>query len=309
MVPREETVHLLALVRAHGGQWHRIATLVESAGTARGIVKGEVRPPNEFARRVQESVTSRHVDEAAKEVDTWSHRPNMKVWTVLDDEYPSSLRTIYNRPPFLFCRGRWKDDPDASGLAVVGTRKATRAGLLHARRMAEGLAQRGVTVISGLALGIDGAAHLATLDASGRTIAVLGSGLDQVYPRKHTRLADQIVESGGALISQFVPNHPPTRITFPLRNALMSGLGRGTIVIEAGAYSGAKMQARLALEHGRTVFFLASQVDQNPWAREYIKQGYRGGYPIVVESVDDALKALDPSADVHWQPNLLLSSL
>ena len=309
MVSRDETVHLLALVRAHGRQWHRIATLVESAGTARGIVEGEVRPPNEFARRVQESVTSRHVDEAAREVDAWSHRPNMEVWTVLDGEYPSSLRTIFNRPPFLFCRGQWKDDPDALGLAVVGTRKATRLGLSNARRMAGGLAQCGVTVISGLALGIDGAAHQAALDGGGRTIAVLGSGLDRLYPREHVGLADQIVESGGALISQFVPNHPPTRRTFPLRNALMSGLGRGTVVIEAGSHSGARMQARLALEHGRTVFLLASQVEQNSWAREYIEQGYRGGYPIVVESVDDALKALDPPAEAHWQQNLLLSAV
>ncbi len=304
----EESVYLLALVRAQGRQnWHRVATLVESAGTARGIVEGDVQPPNDFARRVQESVARRHVEEAAREVESWSQRPDMEVWTVLDEEYPSSLRTIYNRPPFVFCRGKWSDSPDADGLAVVGTRKATTEGLGRAREMAVGLAERGVTVISGLALGIDGAAHRAALECGGRTVAVLGNGLDRVYPSQHADLADQIVASGGALISQFVPNHPPTRHTFPMRNAVMSGLGRGTIVIEAGEHSGAKMQARLVLEHGRTLFLPAALVEQNAWARDYVERGRYGTTPIVVESIDAVLDALSPSSEFVFQMDLLLS--
>ena len=308
MDSRDETVYLLALVRAYGSQWHRIATLVEVVGTARGIVEGEVRPPNEFARGVQESVKNRHVEEAAREVNSWSERPDMKAWTVLDNDYPSSLHTIFNRPPFLFCRGNWDDEVDSRGLAVVGTRKPTRVGLSDARRMAGELADRDVTVISGLALGVDGAAHESALDRGGRTIAVLGSGLDEVYPREHINLAERIVAEGGALLSQFLPGQPPSRTTFPMRNAVMSGLGRGTIVIEADERSGAKMQARLALEHGRTLFLLESLVERNAWARDYVERGRYGTTPIVVRSIDEVLQELSPPPESLLQMKLLLSA-
>lgn len=308
MDSRDEAVYLLALVRAYGRKWHRIAALVEVAGTARGIVEGEVQPPNEFAREVQESVKSRHVEEAAREVHSWSQRPDMKAWTVLDNDYPSSLHTIFNRPPFLFCRGNWDDRVDSLGLAVVGTRKPTGVGLSQARRMAGELAKRDVTVISGLALGIDGAAHEAALDRGGRTIAVLGSGLDEVYPQEHIGLADRIVAEGGALLSQFLPGQPPSRTTFPMRNAVMSGLGRGTIVIEADERSGAKMQARLALEHGRTLFLLESLVERNAWARDYVERGRYGTTPIVVKSIDEVLHELSPPPESLLQMKLLLSA-
>ena len=289
----EEPVYLLAMLRAGGGEWHRIATLVESVGTAEGLVTGQVPPHNQFAERVVSVVTQRHIDDAAVEVGSWSERLDVKVWTVLDDDYPSSLRTIFNRPPFMFCRGEWRDEIDRAGLAVVGTRKATEEGLSRARRMAHELAERDVTVISGLALGIDGAAHEAALDCPGRTVAVLGSGLDTTYPKQHAGLAERIVESGGALMSQFVPTQGPTRRSFPMRNVVMSGLGVGTIVIEANEHSGAKMQARLALEHGRALFLLRSLVDDYDWARDYAEDGRYGTTAIVVESIDDILAALD----------------
>ena len=289
----EEPVYLLALLRAGGGEWHRIATLVESVGTAEGLVSGQVPPHNQFAENVVSVVTNRHVDDAAVEVASWSERPDMKVWTVLDDDYPSSLRTIFNRPPFMFCRGEWRDEVDRMGLAVVGTRRATDEGLSRARRMAYELTNHDVTVISGLALGIDGAAHEAALDDRGRTVAVLGSGLDTIYPKQHADLAERIVESGGALMSQFVPTQSPSRKSFPMRNVVMSGLGVGTIVIEANEHSGAKMQARLALEHGRALFLLRSLVENYDWARAYAEDGRYGTGAIVVESIDDVLTALD----------------
>lgn len=294
---KDEPVYLLAMLRAGGGEWHRIATLVESAGTAQGLVTGQVPPHNEFAEHVLGVVTERHVQEAAAEIDSWDNRPNMKLWTVLDDDYPSSLRTIFNRPPFIFCRGEWRDSVDRMGLAVVGTRKATKGGLSRARLLSRELVERELTVISGLALGIDGAAHESALDQGGRTVAVLGSGLDMIYPKEHAGLAGRIVRSGGALISQFVPGQSPSRKTFPMRNVVMSGLAVGTIVIEANERSGAKMQARLALEHGRALFLLRSLVDEYDWAREYAEKGRYGTTAIVVKSIDDVLSALDTPPD------------
>lgn len=232
----------------------------------------------------------------------------MEAWTVLDNNYPSSLHTIFNRPPFIFCRGNWDDEVDSRGLAVVGTRKPTGVGLSDARRMAGELADRDVTVISSLALGIDGAAHESALDRGGRTIAVLGSGLDEVYPQEHIDLAERIVAEGGALLTQFLPGQPPSRTTFPMRNAVMSGLGRGTIVIEADERSGAKMQARLALEHGRTLFLLESLVERNAWARDYAKRGRYGTTPIVVQSIDEVLQELSPPPESLLQMKLLLSA-
>jgi DNA processing protein len=289
----QEPVYLLAMLRASGGEWHRIATLVEQAGTAEGLVRGHVQPHNEFAQQVISSVGQSHIDEAGSEVESWTRYSGMSVWTVLDQEYPSSLRTIFNRPPFIFCEGEWNDEIDRDGLAVVGTRKPTQDGLSRASRMAHELADRKVTVISGLALGIDCASHEAALEGGGRTVAVLGSGLGNIYPRENRDLAGRIVRAGGALISQFVPNQSPSRKTFPMRNAVMSGLGLGTVVIEANERSGAKMQARLALEHGRALFLLRSLVDSYDWARDYAERGRYGTKPIVVGSVDEILSALD----------------
>jgi DNA processing protein len=152
--------------------------------------------------------------------------------------------------------------------------------------MAGLLAEAGVTVLSGLARGIDTAAHEEAIRRGGRTIAVLGSGLRKVYPPENVLLADRIEEQG-AVVSQFWPDAPPASYNFPRRNVVTSGLGQGTIVIEASATSGAKMQARLALELGKKVFLLASLVAQMPWARSYVSRG-----AIPVEGVEDVLSHL-----------------
>jgi len=205
---------------------------------------------------------------------------------VLDQDYPVNLRVVENLPPFLFYRGELRPD-DAYSVAVVGTRSPTPEGLARARRMASLLASRGVTVLSGLARGIDTAAHEACLEAGGRTIAVLGSGIRRIYPPENLGLAQRIVESG-AVVSQFWPDAAPTSYTFPRRNVVTSGLGQGTVVVEASASSGAKMQARLAIEHGKQVFLLTSLVTQYTWAKKYMKR------PRVYEvsDVDDIVRAL-----------------
>ncbi len=206
--------------------------------------------------------------------------------TVLDADYPANLRLIPNLPPFLFYRGQVTDD-DVRSVAVVGTRDASDAGIRRAERMSSLLAERGVTVISGLAKGIDTAAHRAALEAAGRTIAVLGTGITQCYPSQNRDLSDQIVEHG-ALVSQFWPARSPGKDTFPRRNVVTSGLSQGTVVIEATKTSGAKMQARLALEHGKKVFLVQSLVTDQQWAKDYVRK--RGA--IEVDDVDEVIRYL-----------------
>jgi DNA processing protein len=209
-----------------------------------------------------------------------------RLTTVLDPDYPVNLRIVHNLPPFLFYQGRLATE-DAYSVAVVGTRQATEEGLRRARKMASMLAEAGVTVLSGLARGIDTAAHEACLAAGGRTVAVLGSGIRRVYPPEAVELAERIT-SRGAVVSQFWPDAPPSRITFPQRNVVTSGMGQGTVVIEASSTSGAKMQARLAVEHGKQVFLLSSLVDEHQWARRYLAR------PRVhqVSTVEDILRLL-----------------
>jgi len=206
--------------------------------------------------------------------------------TVLDEEYPPNLRLIPNLPPFLFFRGSLADG-DAWSVAVVGTRSASAAGLERAARLSGLLARRDVTVISGLARGIDTAAHRAALDGAGRTIAVLGTGITRCYPPDNRDLAERITRAG-ALVSQFWPTRAPGKDTFPRRNVVTSGLSQGTVVIEASQTSGARMQARLALEHGKKVFVVSSLAAEQDWARKYVAD--RGA--IAVGDVDEVLRHL-----------------
>jgi DNA processing protein len=213
--------------------------------------------------------------------------------TVLDDEYPANLRVIWNLPPFLFYRGELERD-DARSVAIVGTRKASEEGVKRARQLARDLAGDGVTVTSGMALGIDAAAHEATLEAGGRTIAVLGTGILRTYPREHVDLAERIA-AAGALVSQFWPSQAPTKYTFPRRNVVTSGMSQGTVVIEASSTSGAKMQARLAYEHGKQVFLLRTLVTDQAWARKYVDEGKA----VEVPDTDTILGALRSAADME----------
>lgn len=251
----------------------------------------------------------RDADALVKRVETEieaAQRVGAQLVTVLDEGYPPNLRLIPNLPPFIFYRGTFTD-ADAWSVAVVGTREATESGIRRAGSMAKLLAQRDVTVISGLARGIDAAAHRAALDSGGRTIAVLGTGITKCYPAENRNLAEEITQAG-ALVSQFWPTRPPGKDTFPRRNVVTSGLSQGTVVIEASKTSGAKMQARLALEHGKKVFLLRSLVMDQPWAQDYVAN--RGA--VEVAEVDEVIRQLAPpdrvrqAARQHQQLSLSL---
>jgi len=167
--------------------------------------------------------------------------------------YPARLRSLATPPPLLYVKGALPPD-DALCVAMVGTRKATDYGLRQARELASGLAKAGAWVVSGLALGIDAASHQACLDAGGRTVAVQGRGLGGIYPTANEALGKRIASGGGALVSQFSLQAPPLRHHFPMRNALISGLSQGVVVVEGERDSGSLITADRALDQGREVF-------------------------------------------------------
>ena len=204
-------------------------------------------------------------------------------------EYPGILDEIYDPPSVLFCAGELTPADDIA-VAIVGSRHATQYGKKVTQQLARGLALAGITVVSGLARGIDGVAHRAALEAGGRTIAVLGGGILNVYPAEHADLADQIKEHG-AVVSEALPKVAPKSGCFPRRNRIISGLSLGVVVVEAGARSGATISARLAMEQGREVFAVPGRIDSRMsfGCHKLLKDGAK-----LVQSVDDILDELGP---------------
>jgi len=206
-----------------------------------------------------------------------------------DEEYPAGLKTLDDRPIVLYIKGDWRP-LDALSVAIVGSRTPTAYGRAVAERLAGDLAKAGVTVVSGLARGIDTAAHQAAVGNKGRTTGVLGSGLDQLYPRENARLADRMAAQG-AVISEFPMTTPPDRPNFPRRNRLIAALSLATVVVEAREASGALITARLAAEQGREVFAVPGSVlsPMSKGPHRLLKQGAR-----VLESVEDIFETLEP---------------
>lgn len=269
--------------------WSLIARESLRPDGVKAMLSGQVLENSPAATRARQLLPlmlkdrSRAEDRVAEEL-LQADKVGAQLLTVVDDDYPANLLLIPNLPPFLFVRGELGLD-DARSVAVVGTRQASPIGLARADRLARELADQGVTVVSGLAAGIDTAGHRAALAVDGRTIAVIGTGIIRCYPTENEGLADQIVEAGSAVVSQFWPSTRPAKYTFPRRNVVTSGISQGTVVVEASSTSGAKMQARLALEHGKRVFLLRSLVTDQPWARSYVAD--RGA--VEVDQIDDIL--------------------
>jgi DNA processing protein len=236
--------------------------------------------------------------------------------TVLFDDgpgYPRMLREIFDPPGLLFVRGEILP-PDALAVAIVGARHATHYGLAQAERLAGSLARAGLTVVSGLARGIDAAAHRGALAAGGRTLAVLGSGLLNLYPPEHVELADEVARHG-AILSEASPDSPPIGGAFPQRNRIISGLSLGVLVVEASINSGALITARHAMEQGREVFAVPGRIDSRAshGCHRLIRDGAK-----LVETADDILEELGPlvaptqnaaGEAVHHPAELLLNEV
>ena len=258
-----ERAALVALLRERPGRrgWAELTAGVLEAGSARAVWERLVPPA-----LVPPPGEPDPLDAAAQQIGRWDDR-GWRLLSILDGDYPARLRGIHQAPPALFARGTLVRDDLA--VSVVGSRQASSRGLGIAAGVAGELAARGVTVLAGLALGIDTAAHRAALEAGGRTVSVIGTGIDRAYPAQNAGLQEEIA-ARGLVLSQFWPGAPPQRHNFLMRNATMSGYGLATVVVEAGEQSGSRAQARIAVEHGRPVILTSLVVDRTAWARALV---------------------------------------
>ncbi|MFI1394583.1 DNA-processing protein DprA [Streptomyces sp. NPDC020681] len=281
--------------------WSLLARGAQSPDGLAALLDGQLREDSRVAtknRPLLQQALAAGLDDARARVDdelAAAGKAGARLVTVLDEDYPANLRVIGNLPPFLFYRGEL-DQRDARSIAVVGTRHASEDGLRRAARMARELVEHDVVIASGLAKGIDAAAHQATLSAGSRTFAVMGTGIAApIYPAENRPLAKAILASGGALLSQFWPTNAPAKYTFPRRNVVTSGTTLGSVVIEASSTSGAKMQARLAAEHGKLVFLIRSLADTQPWAKKMLDEDRA----ILVTASSDITDRLGRAADIQ----------
>jgi DNA processing protein len=263
-----------ALLAAHGTARALLAAAARSGAAARfARIAAEVDGRPIFGREVGEGI----VNAAAGRADLLPvlRGSDVRIVTLDDADYPARLRAIELPPPVLFCRGSVEALAARHTVAIVGTRRPTERGRLAAARIAGAVSRAGAVVVSGLAVGIDGAAHAAAVAERWPTIAVLGSGHRRLFPRAHLRLADEIVDGRGAVVSELWPDQRPSANTFPQRNRVISGLADATIVIEAGERSGALITAKWALEQARPLFLVPGPLDEPRsvgcllWLREY----------------------------------------
>lgn len=284
LVSTRERAAVLALMARRKVEWNRLAGSIEEAGSALALLEEleETKDPRLFP--VESAQVT--LDQLEDRVLSYEQE-GIKLITVLDAAYPMNLRMVHDRPAGLFVRGALSP-ADERSVAVVGSRKASSAGLAQAGEIARELVSHDYVVVSGLAAGIDTAAHQGALAGGGRTVAVIGTGLRQHFPKQNAELQEQLGRES-AVVSQFWPGQEPRRWTFPQRNAVMSGFARATVVVEAGNKSGARMQARLAIEHGRPVFLLRSLL-RHEWAQMYASER-PGTY--VVETSEEIMHHLE----------------
>lgn len=238
-------------------------------------------------KTASEILSFRKWDEINEEL-TLLEKLGVNVIPYWDEDYPELLKNIYDYPPFLYVKGQLSKEDIC--VAIVGSRQASTYGKFTTEKLARELALKGITITSGMARGIDSAAHYGALSVNGRTIAVLGSGIDVIYPPENKELYHKIAESG-AVISEYPPGTPPIANHFPARNRIISGLSYGVVVVEASDKSGSLITARLALEQGREVFAVPGDIN-HPGSRgtnKLIKQGAK-----LVQHVDDILDEILP---------------
>jgi DNA processing protein len=262
-----------------------------SAEAVMGAAASDLRGVPGIGQKLSRSIVeSRQQIDVEKELEECRSN-DVTVLVESEEAYPAPLRSIPDPPGVLFVRGAIVPS-DGIAVAIVGTRHATQYGIAQAERLAAGLARCGYTIVSGLARGIDAAAHRGAMKAGGRTIAVLGSGVLNVYPPEHETLAGEVV-AHGALISENPPRSPPLSGAFPQRNRIITGLSLGVIVVEASDRSGAIISARHATEQGREVFAVPGRVDSRTsrGCHRLIRDGAK-----LVETIDDVLEELGPLA-------------
>lgn len=269
----------------------KVRALIDCLGSPQAVFEADgdaLQQVRGIGDRLRRSILSQRKQVYVSAEEERADTLGIRIITPLDEGYPEALRAIHDPPLALYVRGNLLPE-DAHAMGIVGSRKATHYGLNVADRLAYQLAQTGFTVVSGLARGIDTAAHSGALKEKGRTLAVLGAAMDQLYPPENAGLADAI-EKRGALISEYPLGRQADRQTFPYRNRIISGLSMGVLVVEAGFKSGSLHTADAALEQGRSVFAIPGRID-HPAAKgtnRLIKNGAK-----LVDKVDDILEEFE----------------
>jgi DNA processing protein len=269
----------------------RFISLVKHFGSPEAVLSAPEKELSDFpdvgptiASNIKKKVDWRLVEKQLELME----KNQVQLLTFRDEGYPENLKSIYNPPPFLFIKGEIKEE-DKNAIAIVGSRAASLYGKQIAEKIGRELAKRKVTIISGLAWGIDSIGHLSALAENSRTIAVFGSGLDVIYPPQNGKLVERIIQNG-AILSEFLLGTKPEKQNFPRRNRLISGLSLGVVIIEAGAKSGALLTACHALEQNREVFAVPGNIDAktSEGTNKLIKDGAK-----LVTSVEDILEELN----------------
>lgn len=310
---QHELVLWVALCNIHGLGNQGIYQLLKAFGDPKSVFSV---PYSQLRQIVPDAIAEKiHTgpdETAAEDVLTWLQNDHNHVVTLADAEYPKALLEIADPPPILYAKGNlhWLN---TVGIAVVGSRNASPQGEKNAEDFSQALAHHGYTIISGMALGVDGAAHRGALKANGATIAVVGTGLDIVYPARHRELAHQIAERG-LILSEFPLGTPSKAQNFPRRNRIISGLSLGCLVVEANVQSGSLITARLAAEQGREVFAIPGSIHSpvSKGCHQLIKQGAK-----LVDDIQDIVDELGiisiennfPESKKPLESNPLLDSM
>lgn len=266
--------------------------LLEYSNSYRTIFE---RPPSDYPEQLwpllenlQDQYQRQTWRDGVDSIEERVERCSAALIPITSDDYPSLLKQIVGAPPLLYVRGN-SENLHLPQIAIVGSRRMTRGGETNAFEWSKFLARGGFVITSGLAQGVDGIAHSGALAAKGKTIAVMGTGIDTIYPREHRRLAENIIDQGGTLVTEFDPGTPPLPTHFPKRNRIISGLSLGVLVVEAAPRSGSLITARCALEQDREVFAIPGSI-HNPQSRgchQIIKQGAH-----LVERAEDIIHEL-----------------
>jgi DNA processing protein len=274
--PSPAAVYWLALSLTEGLGVTRIRKLIEHFGNPESVFRASLTELEATGMRAvsAQSIATGKSQELAQEECGKAMEARSKIISLSDPEYPSRLTEIYDPPVILFVKGS-VEVLSRPGIAMVGTRHPTPYGSGMAERLSTDLAARGLVIISGLARGIDTMSHRGAVAAKGKTVAVLGTGIDIMYPKENTRLTEQIIALGGALITEFPIGTSPAPQNFPIRNRIISGMSAGVLVVEAAEYSGTRITSRCALEQNRDVYAVPGNVtNKSSWGpNTLIKQG------------------------------------
>ena len=290
----DETTAALCLNLAPGVGPRIYADLIEAFGSAAGVLAAapaDLRNVNGVGSKLVSAIVNAPQTVNVDQQISICKENKIEILNRDSENYPVPLSEIYDPPSILFCQGNLIP-ADNLAIAIVGSRHATNYGIRTAARLARGLAMAGITIVSGLARGIDASAHHAAMEAGGRTLAVLGGGHLRLYPAEHADLAKRITNQG-AVLSESLPESAPKNGSFPRRNRIVTGLSLGVIVVEAAQRSGALISARLAMEQGREVFAVPGQIDSrmSQGCHQLLKDGAK-----LVQSIDDVLEELGPLA-------------